>query len=230
VKQLRSHLTYANVVSTLCLFLLLGGGAAIAATRLPAKSVGPKQIKKNAVSTAKLKNGAVSTAKLRSGAVTGEKIADGAVTETKLADAAVTTTKIADAAVNSAKVLDKSLTGGDVASNTLTGGNIDESTLGQVPDAAKLAGRLPASFLSSTVYKKESALEEGTDGGDETHSIEEFCDPGDVLLAGGPADVSATSSMVESFPAPGSTNGWKVRLRTPATDNFLVVVLCAKQG
>jgi hypothetical protein len=152
------------------------------------------------------------------------------VTNEKIADGAVTTTKIADSAVNSSKVLDKSLTGGDVANDSLTGANIDESTLGQVPDAARLAGRLPASFVSSSIYKKESNLEQGTDTGEETHSIEEFCDPGDILIAGGPADVNATSSMVESFPAPGSTNGWKVRLKTPATDNFLVVVLCAKQS
>jgi hypothetical protein len=31
-QRLRSHLTYANVISTLCLFLLLGGGSAIALT------------------------------------------------------------------------------------------------------------------------------------------------------------------------------------------------------
>ena len=29
-ERLRSHLTYANVISTLCLFLLLGGGSAVA--------------------------------------------------------------------------------------------------------------------------------------------------------------------------------------------------------
>jgi len=29
-ERLRSHLTYANVISTLCLFLVLGGGSAVA--------------------------------------------------------------------------------------------------------------------------------------------------------------------------------------------------------
>ncbi len=54
--KLREKLTYANVVSTLCLFLLIGGGAAFAATKLPKNSVGSKQIKKNAVNSAKVKN------------------------------------------------------------------------------------------------------------------------------------------------------------------------------
>ncbi len=54
MKRLRGKLTYANVISTLCLFLLLGGGAAFAATQLPKNSVGPRQLKRGAVTPAKL--------------------------------------------------------------------------------------------------------------------------------------------------------------------------------
>ena len=50
---MRPRLTYSNVVSTLCLFLLLGGGAAYAASHLGKNSVGSKQLKKNAVITTK---------------------------------------------------------------------------------------------------------------------------------------------------------------------------------
>jgi hypothetical protein len=59
----KPRLTYANVVSTICLFLLLGGGA-YAAFKLPKNSVGSKQLKKNSVTTAKIKNGAVTGAKI----------------------------------------------------------------------------------------------------------------------------------------------------------------------
>jgi hypothetical protein len=52
--MMRERLTYANVVSTLCLFILLGGGA-YAAVKLPKNSVGTKQIKKNAVTGVKVK-------------------------------------------------------------------------------------------------------------------------------------------------------------------------------
>jgi hypothetical protein len=58
MNRLRAKLTYANVVSTLCLFLLLGGGAAFAATQLPKDSVGTKQIKGGAVTPAKLSKAA----------------------------------------------------------------------------------------------------------------------------------------------------------------------------
>lgn len=54
--RVRDKLNYANVVSTLCLFLLLGGGA-YAASRLPANSVGTKQLKNGAVTAAKIKAG-----------------------------------------------------------------------------------------------------------------------------------------------------------------------------
>jgi len=54
---LHRRLTYANVVSTLCLFVLLGGSA-WAATQLPKNSVGTKQIQKEAVTPAKLSQAA----------------------------------------------------------------------------------------------------------------------------------------------------------------------------
>ena len=53
------------MISTLCLFLLLGGGAAFAASQLGKNTVGPKQLKKNSVTTAKIKKEAVTSAKIK---------------------------------------------------------------------------------------------------------------------------------------------------------------------
>ena len=64
--NLRSHLSYANVVSSACLFILLGGGA-YAATQLPKNSVGSKQIKKNAVNSSKVKNGSLAAGDFKAG-------------------------------------------------------------------------------------------------------------------------------------------------------------------
>lgn len=55
VPKLFEHLTYANVMSTVALFLVLGG-VGYAAISLPRNSVGPRQIRKNAVSSSKVKN------------------------------------------------------------------------------------------------------------------------------------------------------------------------------
>jgi hypothetical protein len=51
--MLHRKFTYANVIATIALFVALGGGA-YAATQLPAKSVGTKQLKNGAVTKAKL--------------------------------------------------------------------------------------------------------------------------------------------------------------------------------
>ena len=59
--RLRGKLTYPNVVSTLCLILLLGGGTAYAASKLGKNSVGAKQLKKGAVTPAKLSSASKQT-------------------------------------------------------------------------------------------------------------------------------------------------------------------------
>jgi hypothetical protein len=63
VKQIRKRLTYANVMSSIAVFLVLGGATALAAG-LAKNSVGTKQLKNNAVTTAKIKNDAVNGAKV----------------------------------------------------------------------------------------------------------------------------------------------------------------------
>jgi hypothetical protein len=54
LKRLRGHLTYANVMATIAVFLVLAGGTAFAATQLGKESVGTNQLKKEAVTPAKL--------------------------------------------------------------------------------------------------------------------------------------------------------------------------------
>jgi hypothetical protein len=102
--RVRDRLTYANVVSSLSLFLVLGGGA-YAAVTLPPNSVGTKQLKDKAVKRA--------------------KIANKAVTTPKLAPNAVKRAKIAANAVNGAKVANNTISGQDV--NEVTLGQVPEA-------------------------------------------------------------------------------------------------------
>jgi hypothetical protein len=74
MSALRRHLTYANVVATLSAFVVLCGGAAIAADQLAKNSVGKKHLKANAVTTKKIKKNAVTRAKIRNDAVDGSKV------------------------------------------------------------------------------------------------------------------------------------------------------------
>ncbi len=80
MKQIRKRLTYANVMSSIAVFLVLGGATALAASQLGKNSVGTKQLKKNAVTTVKLKNNAVTSSKIANGSVNGAKVQDGGLT------------------------------------------------------------------------------------------------------------------------------------------------------
>ncbi len=112
MRKLRGKLTYANVISTLALFLVLSGGAAFAATHLGKNSVGAKQLKTNAVTTAKIKNEVITTEKIKNGSVTSPKLANGSV--------------------GGAQLQANSVSGGNVQAGSLTGSDINQSTLTSV--------------------------------------------------------------------------------------------------
>src|SRR5689334_20106318 len=69
MSSIRKRLTYANVMSSIAVFLVLGGGAAYAA-----KKIGSHQLKANSVTTAKIKKNAVTSAKIKNGTIKGEDI------------------------------------------------------------------------------------------------------------------------------------------------------------
>ena len=104
MNQIRKRLTYANVVASLALFLVIAGGSAFAASQLAKNSVGSKQIKKNAVTTAKIKKNAVNSAKIKKNAVSSAKIKGAAVTGAKIQNSAVTGDKIADGSITGAEI------------------------------------------------------------------------------------------------------------------------------
>ena len=60
----------AMIVAFIALFIAIGGSS-YAVTRLPAKSVGSKQIRKGAVRTTHLAKGAVTGAKVKDGSLSG---------------------------------------------------------------------------------------------------------------------------------------------------------------
>lgn len=103
MKEIRKRLTYANVMSSLAVFLVLGGATALAMS-LPKNSVGTKQLKNNAVTAAKVKKEAVTAAKIKKEAVGATQIKGGAVDSTKLAAGAVSNEKLGAGSVTSDKL------------------------------------------------------------------------------------------------------------------------------
>jgi len=115
LKQIRRHVTYANVMSSLAVFMILGGATAFAAIQ----KVGANEIKANSIKTGKIVKEAVTEGKIKKNAVTESRIADGAVTANKLADNAVTTPKIANEAVTTGKLANEAVTTGKLANGAV---------------------------------------------------------------------------------------------------------------
>jgi hypothetical protein len=68
----RPRLTYANVISTVALFLALSGGVVYAAGKITAKQIAP-----NAVRSRQIKNGTVTSADVKDNGLTGQDIDEG---------------------------------------------------------------------------------------------------------------------------------------------------------
>jgi hypothetical protein len=133
--NLRRHLTYANVISTLCLFLVLGGGAAFAATKLAKSSVGTEQLKGEAVTKGKLAPNSVNSKKVVDGSLTGSDIQ------------ASTLGKVPNAGY--AENADHATTAGS-ANSASTATNASHATsadtAANAANAEKLDGRTPSEF------------------------------------------------------------------------------------
>jgi hypothetical protein len=84
VKLIRKRLTYANVMSSIAVFLILGGATAFAA-----KKIGSNEIKGNSITTGKIKKEAVSTAKIKKNAISTDKIQNDAVTGDKVKESSL---------------------------------------------------------------------------------------------------------------------------------------------
>jgi hypothetical protein len=124
MRPIRAHLSYANVISTLCLFLLLTGGTAVALSG------------SNTVFTDDIANDTVPAS--------GGNPAGG-LAAADLRPNAVGTSEVANESLTNADVKNFSLGNGDfltgsvdtrvATNNSLTGDDVNEASLGQVPSA-----------------------------------------------------------------------------------------------
>jgi hypothetical protein len=134
IGSLRKGLTYSNVMATIAMFLVLGGGAAMAAG-----------LAKNSVKTKNIKNGAVTTSKLAAGAVTGEKANEStfdtvpSAQRAKTADSATKATSAETAArATNADTAAKATTA-DTAAKATTADSATTAATALTADSAKLA-------------------------------------------------------------------------------------------
>ncbi len=81
--NVRSRLTYSNVVATLALVLALGGGTVYAASKLGKNTVTSKSIKKGAVKSSDIAGSAVTGKKVKDGSLEAGDLAAGVIPQLK---------------------------------------------------------------------------------------------------------------------------------------------------
>jgi hypothetical protein len=149
MKGIRSRLTYANVVSTLALFLVGAGGTAFAAGQLAKNSVGTAQIKNKAITTAKIKNGAVTGAKINLSTL-GTVPSAATATSAGTADSANTADSARTAAHADTASSATSSGHADTANSATSAGHAESAdTANTAADADALGGSPPQSFMRS---------------------------------------------------------------------------------
>jgi hypothetical protein len=166
---MKPRISYANVASTLALFLAVAGTSAWAVTTLPSRSVGEFQLRPGAVTASKLRRNAVTAPKIKALAVKQGKIANGSITAAKLTPGSVASSSIQEGSIVNSKL----------AADAVTGEKALESTFSQVPSAARAdsAGFAdsadPAAFgfvakeavLDQNLSKGIASVQEGSLGG-----------------------------------------------------------------
>ena len=123
LRKLRTHMSFANVVSMMALFIALGG-VSWAAVTLPKDSVGAKQIKRDAVSRSEVKRNAVSADEIATNAVNADELNAGAVGSSEIVDGSVALAELAPNSVDGSKIVDGTVGRSDVAAGTFLLGRV----------------------------------------------------------------------------------------------------------
>lgn len=150
MKHLSKHLSFANAISCIALFVALSG-AAYAATTIGNKAVKTQNLANGSVTTLKLRSGAVTNLKLRNGSVTGAKIAPATIGSSQLASGAVRSAQLGGGVVTEAKLKDRAVGGNKIARGAITDFQLAPDAVG----AGKiLRGSITARDISEALLKQ----------------------------------------------------------------------------
>ncbi|HEX2392889.1 MAG TPA: hypothetical protein VHI77_08220 [Solirubrobacterales bacterium] len=142
-RRLRPQLNYSNAIATVALFVALGGAAVAAG--LPKNSVGPKQLKRGAVTSAKIRKKAVTSGKIAPGAVVNGKLGANAVGPGNIGNGAVTSAKIGAGAVIASSIKNGVVTTNKLANEAVTTAKLGKESVTPAKlsnDVAPLLGTL----------------------------------------------------------------------------------------
>lgn len=206
VNRLKQHLSVANVISCMALFVALSG-VAVAATTLKKNQVKANNIAKEAVTAPKLKNASVLSSKLANDSVISVKLANGSVISAKIANGAIVAGKLANGAVTSSKLSKDAVTANAIGADTVSTGKLGNEAV----TSAKISSSAWSQLLKNVTYVTETSVNDS----ETTKAITATCPTnkqaigGGVRINGGNTDGIVVPS--ESAPVTSATNtrvGW----------------------
>ncbi len=211
MSRLKKHLSVANVISCMALFVALSGAAVAAKATLTKNQVKAKNIAKEAVTSPKLKKNAVISSKLATNSVIAAKIANGSVTAGKIANGAVRSNTLGGGVVTEAKLKNDAVGNSKLGAGAVTSSKVSPTFLAQL--------------LKNVTYVNASSVSNSEPNKSATAS----CPAGKQAIAGGVrlegelAEVSVTGSYPLSSGSlrtgwealahetgPGQPNNWLV--------------------
>jgi hypothetical protein len=205
---LKQHLSVANVLSCIALFVALAG-TAYAAGKLGPGQVKAVNIANQAVTNSKIKTQAVTSGKIKNLGINAADIGSGAVINSKIKNKAVTSNKIGTESVAGGNLAKKAVTESKIGPEAVTAGKIG----GESISAAKLSASFYRQLLKNVTYVTETSVNDSAN----SKTVTATCPVGKEVLGGGvringgSTDPKAGVTPSESAPVVSASNariGW----------------------
>ncbi len=204
MKSFKRHLTVANVLSCIALFVALSASA-VAATRLGTGQVKAVNIANQAVTNSKIKTQAVTSGKIKNSGINAADLAPGSVINSKIKNKAITNAKLGTESVGSSKLAKKAVTANILGPEAVTAGKLGAESV----SSAKLASSFYHQLLKNTTYVTATSGPQS----ETNRTVIAFCPTGKEAIGGGVRITGANTEVVPSESAPefnaaGVRIGW----------------------
>ena len=204
MKTFKRHLTVANVLSCIALFVALSA-TAVAATKLGTGQVKAVNIASQAVTNSKIKTQAVTSGKIKNSGINAADLAPGSVINSKIKNKAVTNAKLGTEAVGTSKLAKKAVTANILGPEAVSAGKLGPESV----SATKLTASFYLQLLKNVTYVTETSVNDTLT----SKSVTATCPVGKEVLGGGVRINGASSNpnagvvVSESAPVVAANNG-----------------------
>jgi hypothetical protein len=225
--MLKRHLSVANVLSVIALFVALSG-VAVAAGKLGVGAVKSKNIANQAVTNSKIKTQAVTSGKIKNNGVVTADLANGSVRGAKVANGGIGSGKLAKEAVLNSNIAKKAVTENKLGAEAVTTGKLGNEAV----TSAKISGSTWKQLVKNVTYVTESSGPQS----ETTRTVIAKCPAGKEVLGGG-ARVTGSSKVIPTesapeFDATGARIGWSASAKELEAESgdwtILAYAVCAE--